>query len=420
VFRQKVIQEYCIFRLSDYQYLIAMNLFSLIKILIPAACLIFAFTGCNPSIEKSGDYQVVIDSISASFIPDRRMGIRDIKVRTGRDGTIILTGETTNPHIKGAIIKALSNNSNKLVDSIITLPDTLINKRYTGLVTLSVSNIRKLPDHRAELVSQAVLGTPVRILKNKSGWLLVQTPDHYLGWTESSSVKTMTESERAVWKRSDRVITIINTGLIYSSPSGSGITGDFVSGCILENEGEINGFTKVRLPDGREGCIPSNSVTDFNTWRRDVRCTGDNIVRSASTFTGLPYLWGGSSSKGFDCSGFSQTVYYLNGIILLRDASLQELHGMKVDISQGYGQLKPGDLLFFGTKENSKLHVTHVAVYIGDSEYIHSSGRVMITSFDSTRSNYSGSLVDLLLSAKRIIGADNDPGIGHINSHPWY
>ena len=145
-----------------------------------------------------------------------------------------------------------------------------------------------------------------------------------------------------------------------------------------------------------------------------------SIVRSASTFIGLPYLWGGSSSKGFDCSGFSQTVYYLNGIILLRDASLQALHGINVDISQGYGQLKPGDLLFFGTKENSKLHVTHVAVYIGDSEYIHSSGRVMINSLDSTRSNYSGYRKHFLLAAKRIIGADDDPGIGHIKSHPWY
>jgi len=348
------------------------------------------------------------------------MGIRDIKVRTGDDGALILTGETTNPHIPDAIIKTLSNTGNRLVDSIIILPDTLINKQYTGLVTLSVINIRKLPDHRAEMVSQAVLGTPVRILKSQSGWLLVQTPDHYLGWTESSSVETMTITAMAEWKRSDRVITTLNTGWIYSSPSGSGITGDFVAGCILERKGEISGFTHVRLPDGREGYINRGSVTDFNKWRRDVRCTGDNLIRYASTFNGLPYLWGGSSSKGFDCSGFSQSVYYLNGIILFRDASLQELHGMKVDISEGYGLLKPGDLLFFGTKENSKLHITHVAIYIGDSEYIHSSGRVKINSLDSTRSNYNGYLVDLLLSAKRIIGADDDPGIGHINSHPWY
>ena len=88
---------------------------------------------------------------------------------------LILKGETTNPHIADAIIKTLSNNSNKLVDSIIIFPDTLVNKKYTGLATLSVINIRKQPDHRAEMVSQAVLGTPVRILKNER--VLVIDPD---------------------------------------------------------------------------------------------------------------------------------------------------------------------------------------------------------------------------------------------------
>ena len=197
---------------------------------------------------------MVIDSISASFIPDQRMGIRDIKVRTGSDGTLILTGETTNPHIADAIIKTLSNSSNKLVDSIIILPDTLVNSKYTGLVTLSVVNIRKLPDHRAEMVSQAVLGTPVLILKNQPGWLLVQTPDHYLGWTESSSVVSMTMAAMAEWKRSDRVITIVNSGWIYSSPAESEITGDFVSGCILEREGVIRWYLR-RLGCPMEGKV---------------------------------------------------------------------------------------------------------------------------------------------------------------------
>jgi len=371
-------------------------------------------------MENSSLSQKVIDSISAGFIPDRRMGIRDIKGRTGGDGELILTGETTSPQIADAIIKALSNTSIKLIDSILILPDTLVNNKYTGLVTLSVINIRKLPDHRAEMVSQAVLGTPLKILKNQSGWLLIQTPDHYLGWTESFSVESMTMTAMTEWRRSDRVITISNSGWIYSSPAESEITGDFVSGCILERVGVTGGFTKVRLPDGREGYINNRFVTEFDAWRRDVRCTGDNLVRSASAFNGLPYLWGGSSSKGFDCSGFSQMVYYLNGIILLRDASLQELHGMKVDISQGYGLLLPGDLLFFGTKENSRLHVTHVAIYKGDSEFIHSSGRVMISSLDSTRGNYSGYRKQFMLSARRIIGAEDDPGIVHIKMHPWY
>ena len=87
-------------------------------------------------------------------------------------------------------------------------------------------------------------------------------------------------------------------------------------------------------------------------------------------------MWGGSSVKGVDCSGFVQSVFFRNGLILARDASLQALHGSPVDITAGFGNLRRGDLLFFGSKENGIAHVTHVAIYLGNSDYINSSGRV--------------------------------------------
>jgi gamma-D-glutamyl-L-lysine dipeptidyl-peptidase len=384
------------------------------------ALLIFLYTlGCRSSNEKTGRVQIVADSISDRFIPDKRMGICEIKVTSGDEGALILSGETTNYNLKETIIKTLSNHGNKLIDSILILPDTLKYKKYTGLATLSVINIRKHPEHSAEMVSQAILGTPVRILKNEEDWLLVETPDHYHGWAESSSFELITGTEMARWKQSDRVITLVNTGWIYSSPDESGITGDFVAGCIFVKEGDNHGYTKVQLPDGREGYISSKFLMDFNAWRTNVKCTEESIVRCASTFIGLPYLWGGTSSRAVDCSGFSKTVYFLNGLILLRDASQQALHGLNVSITPDCGQMKPGDLLFFGSRENSKLHVTHVAVYKGDSEYINSSGRVQVSSLDSKRRNYNDRAKSLL-AVKRIIGATDDPGIIAVKLHPWY
>jgi gamma-D-glutamyl-L-lysine dipeptidyl-peptidase len=377
-------------------------------------------TGCNPPPGKISGIQSEIDSIAGIYIPDKRMGICDIKVTQGDGGALILTGESTDPQALMAVIKALSNRNKNLIDSVLILPDTTKCNRYYGLVTLSVINIRKDPGHDAEMVTQAVLGTPVLILKEDDGWLQLQTPDRYIGWAEMASVEPMTAEQIAEWKKSERMITLVNSGWIYTSPDESGVVGDIVSGSIVTKAGESKGYTKIRLPDGREGYINSKALIDFSKWKTEVKCSEESVVKYAASFTGLPYLWGGTSSKGVDCSGFSKTVYFLNGIILLRDASLQALHGADVDISDGYSNLRKGDLLFFGTKRNSKMRVTHVAIYIGDSEYINASGRVIVNSFDSTRSNYNDYRINLLLKAKRIIGVNDDPGIMPVSEHEWY
>ena len=374
--------------------------------------------GCIPSLDKY--IQPEIDRISAKWVPDLREGLCNVTAIRGEGGLVIIRGETTIPQAKIEIIKTLNKKGITLIDSIITLPDTAKNDKYTGLVTLSVINLRKLPDHASELVSQAILGTPVMILKEEGSWLLIQTPDKYISWTEKSSVKLLTRSEISAWKKSERVIYMENTGWIYSSPDESGVIGDIVAGSILQKEGESKGYAKVILPDGRKGFVDSNKLEDFQIWKTRVQCTDENICRVASTFLGLPYLWGGSSTKAVDCSGFVQSVYFRNGIILSRDASLQALHGFAVDISGGTGQLKKGDLLFFGTRRNATPHVTHTAIYLGNSEYINSSGRVMINSFDSTRANFGSSRKKSLLAARRILDFEDDKGIVPVSKHEWY
>jgi gamma-D-glutamyl-L-lysine dipeptidyl-peptidase len=374
--------------------------------------------GCNPS--QIGIYQSEIDTISSRWVPDQREGICKISLVAGSNGSLILRGETTVNQAKLDIINTLYNHHITFVDSILILPDTIANQKYNGLVSLSVINMRKYPAQSAEMVSQALLGTPVLILKSKDSWLLIQTPDKYIAWTESSSVKLMSTNEMGEWREADRIIFLDNSGWIYSSPGESGVVGDIVSGSILKKTGVLKGFIKVILPDGREGFIKSEAAVDFDNWKTLTLCTEDKVCSIASTFLGLPYLWGGTSSKGVDCSGFVHTVYFLNGIILSRDASLQAKHGITVNITQGYSQLKKGDLLFFGSKVNSMPHVTHVAIYIGNSEYINSSGRVMINSLDSTFANYNSYRENSLLIAKRIIGSADDIGVVPVSKHCWY
>jgi len=380
--------------------------------------IIFILNGCASS--EDYDVQAKIDSIGVRLVPDKREGVYEITAEVAKDGTIILHGETTVPQAGNEIIKTLGKQGIELIDSIILLPDTIINSYCKGLVSLSVINLRKNPDHRSELVSQSILGTPVLILKSENSWVLIQTPDNYIAWTEKSSVNSVTSSQMSEWKRENKVIYKMNSGLVYTSPDETSVVGDLVAGSILVKREELRDHLKVILPDDREGLVRKKDVTDFDLWKKAVNCSEENICTEALTFIGSPYLWGGSSTKAVDCSGFVQSVYFMNGFILSRDASLQALHGIEVDISDGFSRLKKGDLLFFGSKDTTGVRITHVAIYKGDTEYIHSSGRVMINSLDSARTNFSVSRLNSLLIAKRIIGSENDIGIVPVYKHPWY
>jgi gamma-D-glutamyl-L-lysine dipeptidyl-peptidase len=366
--------------------------------------------------------QNIIQRIADRLVPDHREGIAEITISSSGDRkkALILKGETDCQDLKQQVIDSLTAEGYNVIDSLTFLPSINLGEYKYGVVSLSVINLRKNPEQSAELASQAVMGTPVKLLKNEDSWILIQTPDRYIAWAERSSLQLMSDSDLKKWKESPKLIFIENSGWIYESSSEKAVVGDLVAGCMMKSNGSSEGYERVILPDGREGYVRKNSVFEFERWTSDTLCIGNDILKVASTMTGLPYMWGGSSTKAVDCSGFVQTVYFLNRIILSRDASLQAIHGLKVDIADGWSELQTGDLLFFGTVRNSKPRVTHVAIYKGDSEFIHSAGRVMVNSLDSTRTNFSSYRKNTLLSARRIIGSVGTSGIVAVKDHDWY
>jgi hypothetical protein len=264
------------------------------------------------------------------------------------------------------------------------------------------------------------MGTPVRILKNSDGWLLIQTPDLYIGWVDNDAINDMTDGEYLSWKASPRIFYMGKTGDILANPEPGKVISDIVAGCILREGRQENGFSEVILPDGRRGFINKNEAIPLGQIIPGKLLTPENLVRTAESFMGIPYLWGGTSSKGFDCSGFVKTIYYLNGIILQRDASQQFGHGIRIRRSYYPDSLKAGDLLFFGSSGQGRPHATHVAMYIGNTDFIHASGRVKINSLDSTRSEFSRFRRNSFLGIRRITGAPFDKGIVPITESNWY
>jgi hypothetical protein len=280
--------------------------------------------------------------------------------------------------------------------------------------------MRTAPGHDAEMSTQAILGTPVKIFKKTKGWLLIQTPDNYIGWIDQDAVFETDHAGLTAWKKSERVIYLPDFGLGFSQADSSCVT-DLAAGSILKKKGLFKKSNYlVELPDGREFIIPIHSAIDFNLWSTQKEPSGVELTTLAKSYMGRPYLWGGTSVRGMDCSGFTKTLFFQKGIILARDASLQFKYGEITPPSSGYKDLKVGDLVFFGPTKEGVSRATHVGMYIGDSEYIHSSGFIRINSFDPVRSNFSQKRLDAWLGGRRILGHQGKEGIVKVAEHPWY
>ena len=380
---------------------------------------IFVFTlllSCHP---KSVDLlQSEIDGVAKRWVPDKRVGLCNFKLENGSGDKIVLKGETIYPDAKTEVLQLLKNKGISVTDSSVILPDSVSLKKIWGVVSLSIANLRSKPAHSSELVSQAIMGTPVRVLKMEDGWVFVQTPDRYIAWTNQAAVHLMSSSEMNEWRNGDRLIYTESNGSVYEDSKQTVVMSDLVAGAIVTKKSESKNITEVSLPDGRVGFVTNQNWRNFKQMKDTVSLIGDNLIIAGKRFLGFPYLWGGTSSKAMDCSGFVKTVYFLNGVVLERDASQQINHGKEIDISSGYTNLQKGDLLYFGSKQPYK--VTHTGMYIGDSEFIHSSGFIHINSLDKNRANYNSDLVSKLVGARRVIGNPPELGCLPVKQHDWY
>jgi hypothetical protein len=308
------------------------------------------------------------------------------------------------------LLADLSKREIEYTNAVNQLPDASLGENTKALVTISVANIRSNPKHSAELATQALMGTPLNVLKESDGWFLVQTPDGYLSWVDRAGIHLLSPDDLEGWHVKPKVVYTELNGHVWNSPNQEEMVSDVVAGDILTLEGENGNDLKVALPDGRIGFISSQESMLFEDWIATRSTSPEKLISTAKQMLGVPYLWGGTSIKGVDCSGFTKTIYFLNGQIIPRDASQQVNEGEEIDTEKNWEKLEVGDLLFFGEKatEEKKERVVHVGMWIGNGEFIHSRGRVRISSFDPNSPNYDEYELNRYLRTKRIINKQSD------------
>ncbi len=288
-----------------------------------------------------------------------------------------------------------------------------------GQVKVSVAHMRGEARESAEMISQALMGTPITILQKNGSWYEIQAADGYIGWMDAGSIAEKSAEDLAAWRKAPRLVMThpyeIQAFACCCSTDPLKLITDLVTGDIVEGSLDVvkNDRVEVTLPDGRKAWADAKYFTPIEVWA-DQPFDSDLILSTAFANMGAPYLWGGLSCKSTDCSGLSRQAYWANGRLIERDARDQAKTGTQLD-PKDFASFQPGDLLFFGNKETGR--ITHVAIYTGDNHIIHSSNLVRYNSIIPGEPDYYDREI---LSATRIAGNDGTPGITKVINHPAY
>ncbi|MHA4894802.1 C40 family peptidase [Pedobacter sp. PWIIR3] len=231
-----------------------------------------------------------------------------------------------------------------------------------GICRVAIAPLRSSPSDKAEIASQLLFGDYVEILEKSDRWWFVKgNYDNYEGWMDFKQLELINEGHFApgagcqylVPGQALNVVTDTYGGNYYLSPGSN-------------------------LPSFKDGfCSIGNKVFEVKfTPAIHAFKSMEALITTAHFFLNTPYLWGGRSFFGIDCSGFVQTVFKLNGIRLKRDAWQQAEEGTIVDFLQ---EVKAGDVAFFDNEEG---RITHVGIMLNSSAIIHASGKVKIDPID--------------------------------------
>jgi cell wall-associated NlpC family hydrolase len=382
-----------------------------------AAALAVMLCGCahlnsaapHQGANSSAPVSRAIQGVKDLYAPNSRVAIFNVGAQRRR-GNLVLTGEVDRAEARVEIVRAVERTGVRVTDHIKVLPDESLGGQVWGISCLSVASGREQPEHKAEMGTQVLMGEVVRVWKPSTNavfrWYLTQSGDGYVSWLQKGTFVRCTREQVEAWNRGPLLVVTAFEDLILEQPQADAQpVSDVVLCDLVRKIGEEGDWYKVELPDQRTGFLPRKSAADYDAWKQARQPTAENIERTARRFIGRPYLWGGNSPKGFDCSGFSKTVFYLNGIDLMRDSSQQARQGVAVPLDGDLSQLKKGDLLFFGhrARRGKPERVVHVGIYLGNKLFIHSSERVHISSLDPNSPIRDENRIQTLLRARRVL-----------------
>jgi len=299
----------------------------------------------------------LLNTLAARF-GDYRQNLFEVSVRSAR-GKLIFSGRVLDESTRRALETTLNENFPDLVydDSAVRV---LQQARPAALtVATNLTGLYRDSHFESEMLSQLVYGTPLELLDERDQWAFVRLPDGYLGWTYRPYLKL--ESAPAA----THIVTAAESILRSGPDAGAGPV-TRVMGSTRVKVSSVRGEW-AEVTASRPGWMPLADLIALEDLPRAAADRRAAVIAAAEKFVGVPYLWGGCSALGLDCSGLVHLVHSWVGLNIPRDADLQFAAGRRID-----APFRPGDLIFF-KEGNSPLPVTHAALCVGGWKIIHAS-----------------------------------------------
>ncbi len=245
------------------------------------------------------------------------------------------------------------------------------------VVRVPVADLRKEPDHRCERISQVLYGYRVDVMEQQGEFIQVHTDDGYGGWIASSYLATVPAAAAEIW--------IVISNFATLRPASSDDRFILPHGALLYGAADRKHFLEPASDRTLE-------LVSGKLQSPDDGCATDPVA-VARQFVSLPYLWGGTSPYGFDCSGLVQTIFRRCGVLLPRDSKDQVVQGTPVK----WDDSSSGDLIFF---------TGHVALHLGEGRIIHATrlrGMVVIESLNQGDPDFRADLAEEIIAVRRIL-----------------
>lgn len=310
------------------------------------------------------EFEEYIDEIRTARRLDMRSAIFDVRIEV-RGSRWIVVGITTVPIAVDDLISRLAEHKNKryIRNEVVLLPDASVGEYPHAVVRAALAPVYGDPALPAPQITQAVLGQRVEPLARAGAWCRIRLEDGYIGWVHFGYLQFCDRDWAYAWERAAHGEPVVSLGADLIDEDGTVFARLPWGARVVRFSQE-----QYELPDGRRGSIGNGEIVAVDRLADRFPARGDSVTRSARRWVGAPYLWGGVSQSGVDCSGLVQAVFWLHGVALPRDSDMQSTTGQEIDPGAGYANLNPGDLVFF----SETTRVSHVAISLGGAHIVHS------------------------------------------------